>query len=221
MLLPSPGRCRHHAYAVSRAMAAHGSAAVSRDCCVARPRAQVRLWQLGRLLPSRLCDHLEGHAALPVLYASSWLLTCFAADFPLSFAARVMDLVLTDCYAAPMMKVLHGGRGGTATGTWSCVGAAVLEVQRRAPCAPACCLSWERGGAAPAPVPARAAAAVQVAVGILRRCEPALLEMGDMEDMVDHIRTAVPAWPKPVLQARGPAGGTLHGAEPGAAACGR
>ena len=77
------------------------------DTPAAPAGAQVRLWQLGRLLPPRLCAHLEAAAALPVLYASSWLLTCFASDFPLSFAARVMDLVLTDCYAAPMMKVLH------------------------------------------------------------------------------------------------------------------
>lgn len=66
---------------------------------------QIRLWQLGRLMPPRLAAHMETHAVLPVLYASSWLLTCFAADFPLSFAARVMDLVVTDSYAAPLMKV--------------------------------------------------------------------------------------------------------------------
>ena len=42
---------------------------------------------------------------LPVLYASSWFLTCFASDFPLPFAARIMDLVVCDCYAAPILKV--------------------------------------------------------------------------------------------------------------------
>lgn len=68
---------------------------------------QVRLWQMGRLLPPRLAAHLEAHSVLPVLYASSWFLTCFASDFPLPFAARIMDLVVTDCYAAPIMKV-HG-----------------------------------------------------------------------------------------------------------------
>eukprot|EP00887_Chlorella_sp_A99_P005325 scaffold1.g5325.t1 len=65
---------------------------------------QVRLWQLGRLLPAQLSAHLEAHAVLPVLYASSWLLTCFASDFPIAFAARVLDLVITDCWAAPMLK---------------------------------------------------------------------------------------------------------------------
>jgi len=66
---------------------------------------QVRLWQLGRLMPPRLSTHLENHAALPVLYASSWFLTSFSAEFPMHFAARVMDLVVTDCYAAPFLKV--------------------------------------------------------------------------------------------------------------------
>jgi hypothetical protein len=66
---------------------------------------QVRLWQLGRLMPPRLSTHLENHAALPVLYASSWFLTCYSADFSMHLAARVMDLVVTDHYAAPFMKV--------------------------------------------------------------------------------------------------------------------
>ena len=39
-----------------------------------------------------------------MLYASSWLLTAFAADFPLFFSSRVMDVVLTDRYLEPMMK---------------------------------------------------------------------------------------------------------------------
>ena len=66
---------------------------------------QVRLWQLGRLIPPHLSAHLEANSCLAVLYASSWFLTCFAAEFPLHFAARVMDLVVTDSYSAPLMKV--------------------------------------------------------------------------------------------------------------------
>ena len=104
---------------------------------------QVRLWQLGRLLPPRLAAHLEANAALPVLYASSWFLTCFAADFPMHFAARVMDLVITDCYAAPLMKV---------------------------------------------------------AVHLVERCEPELLLMDDLEEMVDLLRRQAPRWPKGKLQ---------------------
>jgi hypothetical protein len=66
---------------------------------------QVRLWQLGRLAPRRAAAALEAAGCLPVLYASSWLLTCFAAEFPLPFAARVMDLVVASSYSAPLMKV--------------------------------------------------------------------------------------------------------------------
>ena len=68
------------------------------------PRSQARLWQVGRIMPARLAAHLEAHCAIPVLYASSWLLTAFAADFPLFFSSRVMDVVLTDRYLEPMMK---------------------------------------------------------------------------------------------------------------------
>lgn len=39
-----------------------------------------------------------------VLYASSWLLTAFSADFPLFFSARVMDVILSDCCDGPIMK---------------------------------------------------------------------------------------------------------------------
>ena len=49
---------------------------------------QTHLWQLGRLMPQRLCAHLEGLGVLPLLYGASWLMTCFSADFPESFSAR-------------------------------------------------------------------------------------------------------------------------------------
>lgn len=66
---------------------------------------QARLWQLSALLPRDLAEHLERHMVLPVLYASSWLLTCFASEFPIKFAARVMDVVLTNSYELAMMRV--------------------------------------------------------------------------------------------------------------------
>ncbi|KAK9836023.1 hypothetical protein WJX81_006680 [Elliptochloris bilobata] len=69
---------------------------------------QARLWQLGKLLPPRLAQHMEAFGTLPVLYASSWLLTAFSADFPLFFSARVMDVILSDCYLMPIMKVALG-----------------------------------------------------------------------------------------------------------------
>ena len=71
-------------------------------------RFQARLWQIGKVLPPDLALHLESNAVLPVLYASSWLLTAFSADFPLFWSSRVMDVVLTDCYIEPMMKVGSG-----------------------------------------------------------------------------------------------------------------
>ena len=105
---------------------------------------QIRLWQLSKLLPPRLAAHLEAHAALPVLYASSWLLTCFAADFPLHFAGRVMDVLMTGKHVvSPILKV---------------------------------------------------------AVGIVQRCEAALLAMADFEEMIGHLRQEVPRWPKADLQ---------------------
>ena len=65
----------------------------------------MRLWQFGKLLPPKLADHLEQHGALPVLYVSAWLLTSFSADFPLHFASRVMDVVLSERVYEGGMKV--------------------------------------------------------------------------------------------------------------------
>lgn len=59
---------------------------VSADSCCAV--LQTHLWQLGRLVPTRLCTHLESIGVLPLLYGASWLMTCFSADFPASFSAR-------------------------------------------------------------------------------------------------------------------------------------
>jgi Rab-GTPase-TBC domain len=56
-------------------------------------------------MPPKLAAHLEERGCLPVLYMSSWLLTVFASAFPLSFASRVMDVLLTDSYSEPMMRV--------------------------------------------------------------------------------------------------------------------
>jgi hypothetical protein len=67
---------------------------------------QARLWQLGKLMPRHLARHLEEHCAIPVLYASSWLLTAFSSDFPIFFSSRVMDIILADRYLEAMMKVV-------------------------------------------------------------------------------------------------------------------
>lgn len=55
------------------------------------PNPQAHLWQLGRLMPPALCAHLESCGILPSLYAASWLMTCYSADFPTSFSARWVD----------------------------------------------------------------------------------------------------------------------------------
>lgn len=68
---------------------------------------QVRLWQMGKLLPGRLAAHLEAAGCLPVLYLPQWLLTAFASSYPLVFAARLVDVILADSFAEPMMKVLR------------------------------------------------------------------------------------------------------------------
>ncbi len=66
---------------------------------------QARLWQLGKIMPRHLARHMDQHCAIPVLYASSWLLTAFASDFPVFFSSRVMDIILADRYLEAMMKV--------------------------------------------------------------------------------------------------------------------
>ena len=59
-----------------------------------RSLLQSHLWQLGRLMSPALCAHLERLGVLPSLYAASWLMTCFSADFPASFSARCALCVL-------------------------------------------------------------------------------------------------------------------------------
>lgn len=56
-------------------------------------------------MPRHLARHMDQHCAIPVLYASSWLLTAFASDFPIFFSSRVMDIILADRYLEAMMKV--------------------------------------------------------------------------------------------------------------------
>lgn len=58
--------------------------------------SQVQLWQLGRLMPGSLRRHLEACGVLPVLFGASWLMTAFSSDFPASFSARILDVVISD-----------------------------------------------------------------------------------------------------------------------------
>ncbi|KXZ43934.1 hypothetical protein GPECTOR_77g30 [Gonium pectorale] len=66
---------------------------------------QVQLWQLSRLIRPVLNRHLEALGVVPMLYGASWLMTAFSADFPISFSARVMDVLLADQCEGPLLKV--------------------------------------------------------------------------------------------------------------------
>lgn len=47
-------------------------------------------------IPTDLRAHLENLGVAPSMFLPPWLLTVFAADFPLSFAARLVDIMLAD-----------------------------------------------------------------------------------------------------------------------------
>lgn len=49
---------------------------------------QVQLWQLGKLLDQKIMAHLEGLGVTPDMFAWAWLMTSFAADFPIQFSSR-------------------------------------------------------------------------------------------------------------------------------------
>lgn len=49
---------------------------------------------LERRMPS-LKAHLDDAGAMPVLYASQWFLSVFSCPFPVSFACRIVDIMLT------------------------------------------------------------------------------------------------------------------------------
>ena len=69
---------------------------------------QVSLYCMTRLLaetnPS-LYRHLDRLEADPSLYATPWFLTLFAANFPLGFVARVMDMIILEASVAPVIKI--------------------------------------------------------------------------------------------------------------------
>jgi hypothetical protein len=60
---------------------------------------QLALYQLARLLADlhpALYSHLDRLQLDPSLYATPWLVTIFAAHFPLGFVVRVLDLVFLE-----------------------------------------------------------------------------------------------------------------------------
>ncbi|KAK9806524.1 hypothetical protein WJX73_006950 [Symbiochloris irregularis] len=52
-------------------------------------------WLLARIHPG-LKMHLEEHGVLPVLYASTWLLTAFSCPFSTAFSGRLIDTMLLE-----------------------------------------------------------------------------------------------------------------------------
>lgn len=57
---------------------------------------QIQMYQLSRLLHDYhrdLYNHLEENEISPSLYAAPWFLTLLASQFPLSFVARVFDIL--------------------------------------------------------------------------------------------------------------------------------
>ena len=72
---------------------------------------QLRLRQLQELLRRRqpqLSSHLETYDVSPVIYASSWFLSLFAAEFPYSFTARILDVMLAERSCAVVLRVALG-----------------------------------------------------------------------------------------------------------------
>jgi hypothetical protein len=72
---------------------------------------QLRLRQLEELLRRRspaLAAHLAAHDVSPVIFASAWFLSLYAAEFPAGFAARIIDVALAERSAAVALRVALG-----------------------------------------------------------------------------------------------------------------
>lgn len=54
---------------------------------------------------SNLKSHLDTHGAASVLFASQWFLTAFSCPFPVSFACRLIDVMLVEDSDAVLMRV--------------------------------------------------------------------------------------------------------------------
>lgn len=52
-----------------------------------------------------LKSHLDSHGAASVLFASQWFLTAFSCPFPVSFACRLIDVMLVEDSDAVLMRV--------------------------------------------------------------------------------------------------------------------
>ena len=64
-------------------------------CIFMHPRMLVQQPQLS-ILEFLSPQHAQEYGVVPVLYASTWLLTAFACPFPPAFSGRVIDVMLTE-----------------------------------------------------------------------------------------------------------------------------
>ena len=72
---------------------------------------QLRLRQLEELLrrrAPRLAAHLAAHDVSPVIYASAWFLSFYAADFAPAFTQRLLDVALAERSSAVAVRVALG-----------------------------------------------------------------------------------------------------------------
>jgi hypothetical protein len=72
---------------------------------------QLRLRQLEELLRRRspaLAAHLAAHDVAPVIFASAWFLSLYAAEFPPAFTARIIDVALAERSSAVALRVALG-----------------------------------------------------------------------------------------------------------------
>ena len=174
-------------------------------------------------MPAKLAGHMEEHGCLPVLYLSAWLLTAYASAFPLTFATRVVDVMLTDSYPEPMMKARACSRAmvcaARVTENQTCrlhrgyiqyrlpdVSMTFTSYSCRRPPSSECLMTSQTCscGFVQCRTVLRRSLRLQVALGIIRAAEKHLLAMDDMEEMVEFMKTDVPNWDMQTLQARGP-----------------
>jgi Rab-GTPase-TBC domain len=59
-------------------------------------------------LPAKLRDHLLQHSVSASMFLPSWLITVFSADFPLSFSARLIDIMLVEGWQSILVNVSVG-----------------------------------------------------------------------------------------------------------------
>jgi hypothetical protein len=113
---------------------------------------------------------------VPMLYAASWLMTAFSADFPIAFSARCVALqhslpsgpAIRYMYSAlRKLPLTHNANKLTAARDAD----RIMDVLLGDQCE--CAL-------------------LKVAVAVMKAVEPRLLEMNDLEDVLGYLKIEVP-----------------------------